>query len=1106
MSWGWNRLPFLFPLVLFLPNSVLATVHPARPDRRAIPSSRATESPDFLAASGDTVWVNVHATPQCPGDPRHGGETTGGPDLLETWCFEGGPGDSTSTGPGGRVYTFRSYDRRPMRDDRDSLYWRATTFQSLDGGADRSMWCGGFNNACGEWLVTTGGYANRWQQILQLDLGPFAVTRGCSIQFRSRYVMECNYDYAYLEYWSFRRNEWRAVDRFNGRSGCTVFPAAYYCFGDWNNYSTTTKCPPLPWGGVTSYPADWRGSGAAARDFSQYPYRGTSGDDYVVIRGDSISATPASTPIRLRWRVSTDNYLSSADGNTLVRGFWLDDVIVKGDASAFGENFNALAEGSVPGAPWSTPNLDPIYDGWAIRYDLDPPFEGWFAPSPGDSGFPYSCTVNASWQWSIAPAPGAIPPPSPTAHLPGYQILLQSPSIPLGYADEEGGPFTHPGVFFQYDGFLDYRCETCDFPLLWVRVHKGTGWCDWSSTAWWFECPSGQSFDTRWDLTPWSDQPGADSIQVAWGSQDSGRPGDWCWDPDLPPHLDTQDVVDNVSFGFVDAHATAFTPGFYVPGTGLFQDTFNLHTCMHSSVVSNSEIPTPNERYVLQDRTESLAVRVLDEDGLAAGSVLLRYSYDGFATEATGSPIAMNLSDPYYEPGIGGDWTGAICDTPWTPGTEISYFLEATDALGNKSWWPRNAEPGSIPRGFHTVEVLPTPGARILLVDDFGGDPPDYHPCRSDTISRKSEDFYRTALEGLGYPFMEAGGYDLYDVGSGFSWSIHEPWGFWTAHPDSITAGERTYDLVIWNTGTRESQTVQDTTQSYLKEFVFSGGRLLLLGDHVVEDLSSAWTVTDPDFLPGILGAETASPAYHANPFLDPDRQPKIAGAFPDATFPAGDSLHLYVGCDEIHYQTEKITLATTAPSWAYPQPYLLYDDVAAPYDSLAGIYNWVTAGADTGLVVFLPFGLETIVDATTSSCAGPPSGTFRGRHELLKNVLALFGAPVRTDVASNGSSPLPPAAALFPIRPNPLRIAGDPAASAAIRFRLERASEVSVTVYDVRGRGVATLARGPHAAGDHELRWDGRNSDGSRLSAGIYFVKLEAPAVRAVEKVTLLP
>jgi hypothetical protein len=48
----------------------------------------------------------------------------------------------------------------------------------------------------------------------------------------------------------------------------------------------------------------------------------------------------------------------------------------------------------------------------------------------------------------------------------------------------------------------------------------------------------------------------------------------------------------------------------------------------------------------------------------------------------------------------------------------------------------------------------------------------------------------------------------------------------------------------------------------------------------------------------------------------------------------------------------------------------------------------------------------------------------------------------------------------------------------------------VDVSVYDVTGRRLVTLARGLHPAGATRIAWDGRDALRGRVPAGVYFVR----------------
>ncbi len=68
------------------------------------------------------------------------------------------------------------------------------------------------------------------------------------------------------------------------------------------------------------------------------------------------------------------------------------------------------------------------------------------------------------------------------------------------------------------------------------------------------------------------------------------------------------------------------------------------------------------------------------------------------------------------------------------------------------------------------------------------------------------------------------------------------------------------------------------------------------------------------------------------------------------------------------------------------------------------------------------------------------------------------------------------------------------------IEFALPQSSEVELFVYDISGRIVAELARGRFEAGYHKF-----NFDGSKLSSGVYFIKLKAGEFVGVNKALLV-
>jgi len=75
----------------------------------------------------------------------------------------------------------------------------------------------------------------------------------------------------------------------------------------------------------------------------------------------------------------------------------------------------------------------------------------------------------------------------------------------------------------------------------------------------------------------------------------------------------------------------------------------------------------------------------------------------------------------------------------------------------------------------------------------------------------------------------------------------------------------------------------------------------------------------------------------------------------------------------------------------------------------------------------------------------------------------------------------------------------------AELRFTLDRAAAVALTVFDARGRQVAWCAPRPVPAGEHVLVWDGRSSGDRELPAGVYLLQLQAAGETRTVKAALV-
>jgi immune inhibitor A len=87
----------------------------------------------------------------------------------------------------------------------------------------------------------------------------------------------------------------------------------------------------------------------------------------------------------------------------------------------------------------------------------------------------------------------------------------------------------------------------------------------------------------------------------------------------------------------------------------------------------------------------------------------------------------------------------------------------------------------------------------------------------------------------------------------------------------------------------------------------------------------------------------------------------------------------------------------------------------------------------------------------------------------------------------------------LSAIRPNPA------SGAASIDYDVTRDGQISLNVYDARGRLVENLVDQPHMRGHFTVTWTGRNATGTPRSPGIYFIRLEAGDEVATRKVVLI-
>jgi len=94
---------------------------------------------------------------------------------------------------------------------------------------------------------------------------------------------------------------------------------------------------------------------------------------------------------------------------------------------------------------------------------------------------------------------------------------------------------------------------------------------------------------------------------------------------------------------------------------------------------------------------------------------------------------------------------------------------------------------------------------------------------------------------------------------------------------------------------------------------------------------------------------------------------------------------------------------------------------------------------------------------------------------------------------------PVPSALRLGEMRPNPVRGSGE------VDYDLPYSGQASLKIYNALGQLVRVLVNGEVPAGSHRARWDGKDEQGKKAAAGVYFYTLETKAGSLRKKAVLV-
>jgi len=112
---------------------------------------------------------------------------------------------------------------------------------------------------------------------------------------------------------------------------------------------------------------------------------------------------------------------------------------------------------------------------------------------------------------------------------------------------------------------------------------------------------------------------------------------------------------------------------------------------------------------------------------------------------------------------------------------------------------------------------------------------------------------------------------------------------------------------------------------------------------------------------------------------------------------------------------------------------------------------------------------------------------------------LATYEFQHDTDLSAAPETDNPNQPRLMTNYPNPFN------PSTTFRFSLAHEGEAELSVIDARGHLIRDLASGIYPAGDHDIQWDGRDSQGRAVPSGVYFYRLRAAGLQYTRAATLI-
>ncbi len=371
-----------------------------------------------------------------------------------------------------------------------------------------------------------------------------------------------------------------------------------------------------------------------------------------------------------------------------------------------------------------------------------------------------------------------------------------------------------------------------------------------------------------------------------------------------------------------------------------------------------------------------------------------------------------------------------------------------------------------------TVRALPT------LFDTHGNQPEILFWNDAPDRGRDAQWFY--ALGTLGY--NEHNDYDLYET-NGASSGVGNGLGG-RATPQTIGGyGQLLYtcgDLATYTMSNGDFDADPSNDIGVVSNWFQQGGkRAFMTGDDLVSSLASSGGASQ-SFLNSYLSVRF----LHTNvlPYISNQTAPKVRRLPGNSVFTTPYEWLAYGGCPVIN---DFDAIEPNGPAERLAQ-------FLTPSGNPGYTYSAASRYTNVADVIYMPYDFS-FIQSTPGYVPSHPGYTVRA--EILRDILIEFGAlPGGNPVAVPDARTLTVTAGPNPFNPR-----------TTIALDLPRAGEVSLRLYDIRGRLVRTLHDGQLAEGRHELVWFGDDDTGRALASGVYFYEVRAAGEERIGKLALV-